>query len=396
MLSKSDLNKIVEDQSLFKSNKKIVPRKLTFPMGSKRIVIVSGVRRCGKSVLIRQQFIEFNDAIYVNFEDPRLVGFELEDFTRLEELMVDKKKSNLLLDEVQIIPNWEIYARIANEKGTALYITGSNASMLSRELGTKLTGRYSQFELFPFSFLEFLDYMDLDKNKESFDEYFELGGFPEYITDKESDYFGTLLRDILTRDIAVRKNINNEKQLIRLAVFLMSNIGKELSYNKTSKLLEFKSVRTVIDYCDYMQESYLMEFIPLFTTSIKKQIANPKKVYSVDPAFAKGNSLSFSQDLGRRLENFVFLQLRRKYKNIYYYRNQKSECDFLVKDREAVVLAVQVCWEVNSGNLDREIKGIKRAMEETGATEGFIITYDQIDYIDEIELIPAWQWLAES
>ncbi|WP_234364167.1 ATP-binding protein [Lunatibacter salilacus] len=365
-------------------------------MGSKRIVIVSGVRRCGKSVLIRQQFIEFNDAIYVNFEDPRLVGFELEDFTRLEELMVDKKKSNLLLDEVQIIPNWEIYARIANEKGTALYITGSNASMLSRELGTKLTGRYSQFELFPFSFLEFLDYMDLDKNKESFDEYFELGGFPEYITDKESDYFGTLLRDILTRDIAVRKNINNEKQLIRLAVFLMSNIGKELSYNKTSKLLEFKSVRTVIDYCDYMQESYLMEFIPLFTTSIKKQIANPKKVYSVDPAFAKGNSLSFSQDLGRRLENFVFLQLRRKYKNIYYYRNQKSECDFLVKDREAVVLAVQVCWEVNSGNLDREIKGIKRAMEETGATEGFIITYDQIDYIDEIELIPAWQWLAES
>lgn len=396
MLSKSDINRIVEDQSLFLAKKKIVARKLTFPIGSKRIIIISGVRRCGKSVLLRQQFLASNDAIYVNFEDPRLVGFELEDFMRLEELMIEKKKSNLLLDEVQIVSNWEIYARMANEKGTALYITGSNASMLSRELGTKLTGRYSQFELFPFSFIEFLDYLELEKNKESFDRYFELGGFPEYVTDNDSNYFGTLLRDILTRDIAVRKNINNEQQLIRLAVFLMSNIGKELSYNKISNLLEFKSVRTVIDYCDFMQESYLIEFIPLYATSIKKQIANPKKVYSIDPAFAKRNSLSFSQDLGRRLENFVYLQLRRSYQNIYYYRNQKSECDFLVKDRDAVVLAVQVCWEVNSGNLDREIKGIKSAMEETNTMEGFIITYDQSDKIDGIKLIPAWQWLAES
>lgn len=396
MLSKSDINRIVEDQSLFLAKKKIVARKLIFPIGSKRIIIISGVRRCGKSVLLRQQFLASNDAIYVNFEDPRLVGFELEDFMRLEDLMIEKEKSNLLLDEVQIVSNWEIYARMANEKGTALYITGSNASMLSRELGTKLTGRYSQFELFPFSFIEFLDYLELEKNKESFDRYFELGGFPEYVTDNESDYLGTLLRDILTRDIAVRKNINNEQQLIRLAVFLMSNIGKELSYNKISNLLEFKSVRTVIDYCDFMKESYLIEFIPLYATSIKKQIANPKKVYSIDPAFAKGNSLSFSQDLGRRLENFVYLQLRRSYQNIYYYRNQKSECDFLVKDRDAAILAVQVCWEMNSGNLDREIKGIKSAMEETGAMEGFIITYDQSDKIDGIKLIPAWQWLAES
>ncbi len=373
----------------------IVKRKLSVPLGSSRIIIVSGVRRCGKSVLIRQLFMESNNALYINFEDPRLVGFELEDFTRLEVLMVEKGKSILLLDEVQIIPNWEIYARMANEKGTALFITGSNASMLSRELGTKLTGRYSQFELFPFSYLEFLEFLNLDQNLESFDGYFELGGFPEYVAEKVGDYLGTLLRDILTRDIAVRKNINNEQQLIRLAVFLMSNVGKELSYNKLSNLLEFKSVRTVIDYCDFMQESYLMEFIPLYSTSIKKQIANPKKVYSIDPAFAKGNSLSFGQDLCRRLENFVYLQLRRRYKNIYYYKNQQSECDFLVKDREAVRLAVQVCWEVNSENIDREIRGIKAALEETEALEGVIITYDQEDRINGIALIPAWKWLGE-
>jgi predicted AAA+ superfamily ATPase len=395
MLSKLELERIIDDQSQFLSKKTLVKRKLKIPLGSSRIIIVSGVRRCGKSVLIRQQFLESDNAIYLNFEDPRLINFDLEDFPKLEELMVEKGKTNLLLDEVQIISNWEIYARMANEKGTALYITGSNASMLSRELGTKLTGRYSQFELFPFSYSEFLDYLGLEQEKESFDQYFETGGFPEYIAEKAGDYFGTLLRDILTRDIAVRKNINNEQQLIRLAVFLMSNIGKELSYNKISNLLEFKSVRTVIDYCDFMQESYLLEFVALYSTSIKKQIANPKKVYCIDPAFAKGNSLSFSKDLGRRLENFVFIQLRRNHRNIYYYRNQKSECDFLIKDQDLIILAIQVCWEVTSGNLEREIQGIKTAIDETGAEQGIVITYNQKDRINGIDLIPAWQWLID-
>lgn len=395
MLSKLELERIIDDQSQFLSKKTLVKRKLKIPVGSSRIIIVSGVRRCGKSVLIRQQFLESDNAIYLNFEDPRLINFDLEDFPKLEEIMVEKGKTNLLLDEVQIIPNWEIYARMANEKGTALYITGSNASMLSRKLGTKLTGRYSQFELFPFSYSEFLDFLGLEQEKESFDQYFETGGFPEYIAEKAGDYFGTLLRDILTRDIAVRKNINNEQQLIRLAVFLMSNVGKELSYNKISNLLEFKSVRTVIGYCDFMQESYLLEFIALYSTSIKKQIANPKKVYCIDPAFAKGNSLSFSKDLGRRLENFVFIQLRRNHKTIYYYRNQKSECDFLIKDQDLITLAIQVCWEVTSENFEREIQGIKTAIDETGAEKGIVITYNQKDRINGIDLIPAWQWLMD-
>jgi predicted AAA+ superfamily ATPase len=395
MISKLELERIIDDQSQFLSKKTLVKRKLKIPLGSSRIIIVSGVRRCGKSVLIRQQFLKSDNAIYLNFEDPRLINFDLEDFPKLEDLMVEKGKTNLLLDEVQIISNWEIYARMANEKGTALYITGSNASMLSRELGTKLTGRYSQFELFPFSYSEFLDFLGLEQEKESFDQYFETGGFPEYIAEKAGDYFGTLLRDILTRDIAVRKNINNEQQLIRLAVFLMSNVGKELSYNKISNLLEFKSVRTVIDYCDFMQESYLLEFVALYSTSIKKQIANPKKIYCIDPAFAKGNSLSFSKDLGRRLENFVFIQLRRNHKTIYYYRNQKSECDFLIKDQDLIVLAIQVCWEVTSENLEREIQGIKTAIDETGAEKGIVITYNQKDRINGIDLIPAWQWLID-
>lgn len=284
---------------------------------------------------------------------------------------------------------------MANDKGIPLYLTGSNAGMLSRELGTRLTGRYSQQELFPFGFTEFLNFMDLDSGKESFDKYFELGGFSEYIEEQAGDYFGTLLRDIVTRDIAIRKNITNEQQLIRLAVHLLSNIGKEFSYSKIAQLLEVKSVRTIIDHCDYLQESYLLDFITLYSTSIKKQQANPKKVYGIDPAFAQANSLSFSRDMGRRLENFVYLHLRKQFQTIHYYRNSKTECDFLVKEKESIVMAVQVCWEVDQVNLKREIGGVKNAMTERGTGNGLVITYDQEDLLDGIPLIPAWKWFQQ-
>lgn len=393
MITKSLISEIIKDQREGFLKKRCVERTQTIPESTKRVVIISGVRRCGKSTLIRNNFLKEEDAIYINFEDPRLINFNLSDFTRLEELLKEERKTHLLLDEVQIIPQWELYARSAHEKGIPLIITGSNASMLSRELGTKLTGRYKQIELFPFNFTEFLRFFSLERNKDSFDQYFELGGFPEYLEDKDNDYHRLLLRDIVTRDIAVRRNISNENQLMRLAVHLLSNIGKEFSYNKISKLLEIKSVRTVIDYCDYLSESYLLEYIPMYSTSIKKQIANAKKVYSIDPAFAKANSLSFSQDFGRRLENFVYLKLRHNGKLIYYYKNGTSECDFLVKENEQVVDIIQVCWDVNNENMQRELKGIKDAMTETKVNNGVILTYNQEDILDGIPLIPVWKWI---
>jgi predicted AAA+ superfamily ATPase len=282
---------------------------------------------------------------------------------------------------------------MANEKGIPLYITGSNAGMLSRELGTRLTGRYKQIELFPFNYNEFLTFFNLERNSESFNQYFELGGFPEFLEEKDDEYLRTLLRDIITRDIAVRRKITNENQLIRLAVHLLSNTGKEFSYNNISKILEIKSVRTVIDYCDYLRESYLVDFIPRYSPSVKKQLVNPKKSYSIDPVFAKANSLSFSKDLGRRLENFVFNKLRRGFSEIYYFKDSNSECDFMIKKNEQIVQAVQVCWEINNDNMAREINGIKNAIAETGALEGTIITNNQEDNLDGIDLIPAWKWI---
>jgi predicted AAA+ superfamily ATPase len=393
MITKLQLTEIIRDQQESFFRKKWVEREINFPAHTNRIMIISGVRRCGKSTLIRQKLLPSKSAIYINFEDTRLINFTIDDFIKIEEIRDETGSAGLFLDEVQNIDKWELFARMINEKGIPLYITGSNASMLSRELGTRLTGRYNQLELFPFSFEEFISYIGLSRNLESFDKYFAMGGFPEHITEPDSNYHRNLLRDILIRDIAVRRNIINENYLIRLAVHLMSNIGKEFSYNNIAKILEFKSVRTVIDYCDYIHESYLMDFIPMYSTSIKKQMANPKKPYCVDPAFARSNSLSFSKDYGRMLENFVFNKLRRQFNEIYYFKNSKSECDFVIKDTDRVTCVVQSCWEINSDNIARELAGIKNAMNETMSPEGIIITYNQEDKLDGINLVPAWKWV---
>lgn len=393
MISKLSLSEIIKDQLASFLKKKWIERDIEIPLDTKRIVIISGVRRCGKSTLIQQKFTKTDTALYINFEDPRLINFTLDDFLQLEKVAMESGKTHILLDEVQNIDKWELFARMANDKGIHLYITGSNASMLSRELGTRLTGRYNQIELFPFSYQEFLSFCKLERSLESFNNYFESGGFPEYLEEKDDDYLRTLLRDIITRDVAIRRNITNENQLIRLAVHLLSNSGKEFSYNNISKILEIKSVRTVIDYCDYLRESYLLDFISLYSTSIKKQLVNPKKCFSIDPVFAKANSLSFSKDLGRRLENFVYIKLRHNFKEIFYFKQSNTECDFLVKQNEQVILAVQVCYEINNENMEREINGIKNALAETGAEEGIIITHNQEDKLDGIDLIPVWKWI---
>ena len=164
MINKLVLSEIIKDQLENILKKKWIERDRKIPLETKKIVIISGVRRCGKSTLIQQKLIKTGSALYLNFEDPRLINFTLDDFPRLENIAEEAGRSLLLLDEVQNIDKWELYARMANEKGIPLYITGSNASMLSRELGTRLTGRYKQIELFPFSYNEFLSFFKLERN----------------------------------------------------------------------------------------------------------------------------------------------------------------------------------------------------------------------------------------
>ena len=368
------------------------------PLDLPYAIIISGIRRAGKSTLLQQLLLKFPNFYYFNFEDTRLIDFDTADFEKLNQVLLEEYGISkfYIFDEIQNIKGWETFIRSGLDKGKQFFITGSNASLLSMELGTRLTGRHINIELFPFSFNETLKFYNKEKSIETFDEYFKEGGFPQYLKYKRTEILQELLLDILYRDIVSRHNIRDAKSLQELAIYLLSNTGKEFSYNNLMKMFSFGSVNTPISYISYMEDSYLLFSIPKFDYSLKKQAINKKKIYAIDNGLIIANSTSFSSDRGRMLENLVFIVLRRKYKNIYYF-SEKGECDFLVKQNGSINMAIQVCYELTDDNKDREINGLLAALDAFNLNEGLILTYNQEDRIDvnhkNINVIPVWKWL---
>ena len=285
--------------------------------------------------------------------------------------------------------------------------------MLSRELGTHLTGRYLGLELFPFSFKEFLNLKNVELNKNSlylkaerakiktyFENYFLKGGFPEYLKELNPDYLKTLYENILYRDILVRYKITNERALKELVYLSVNCISKEISFNSIKKTLGFGSSTTVKDYFDYLENSFLIFLVPKFDYSLKKQVYHNKKVYCIDHILAKFLGFRFTPDNGKILENIVFIELKRRNKEIYYFVDKK-ECDFVVKGQTTKISeAIQICFELNRENKKREIEGLTAAMNEFKLKEGLILTYDQEDELSEgkkkIIVKPVWKWLLED
>jgi hypothetical protein len=361
------------------------------------VLVISGVRRCGKSTLVRQLLKSRQEtSLFLNFEDPRLTGFGLEDFARLNDIVAKESLKILAFDEIQLVPEWEKYVRSKLEEKQKIIITGSNASLLSREFGSRLTGRHITKELFPFSYAEFLQFSELKRNADSFDLYMDLGGFPEYLKVREEEVLFHLMDDIIYRDIAVRYGIRQHRLLRQLAVYMISNAGKLYSLNNLRKLFGFGSVRSVADYVSWFEDTYLMFSMPKFSFSINKQIVNPRKLYCIDTGLAGVNSLSFSKDSGRKLENLVYLYLRKKHSTLYYFA-EKHECDFIVVQKGQPVKALQVCHHLDADNLDRELKGLEEAMTDLKINLGEIITFDQEDSFEvggkEVRVIPAWKLL---
>ncbi len=364
-------------------------------------IIIIGIRRCGKSTFLNQLLMKQKKGYYLNLEDPRLDNFELSDFNKVE--MITKELYGeggiYFFDEIQNIDKWEKFIRYLIDKKEKIIITGSNASLLSKELGTKLTGRHLQIEMFPFSFNEFLGMKKENPSIESFEEYLYKGGFPEYLKKENPSILHELLLDVVMRDIAVRFGIKNTSILNRVAIFLISNVGKEFSYNSIKKTFNIKSVQSVIDYVAYLENAYLIFTVSRFSYSYKQQQVNPKKAYSIDNGFSYNNSASFSKDKGKMLENVVFLGLRRKFKDILYFQ-EKNECDFVIKEKEKIKSAVQVCFDLNEQTKNREIDGLLAALKEFNLREGLILTYNQDDkfFIDgkKIVVMPVWKWLAEN
>lgn len=364
-------------------------------------IILSGIRRCGKSTLLRQVMAKTKNFYYFNFEDPRATNFETNDFQKLNEVFLEEYGGSdcYFFDEIQNAEKWELFIRRILDSGKHALITGSNASLLSQELGTRLTGRHLKYELFPFSFKEFLNFTGKRPCQESFNNYFQKGGFPEYLAIGKTEVLQELLNDIIIRDVAVRYKLRSIKTLKELVLYLLTNAGKEFSYNGLKKIFGLGSTNSAIAFVSHLEDSYLLFTVPKFDYSLKKQLVNPKKVYSIDNGLSNANSASFSEDKGRMLENLVFINLRRNHKDVFYFKG-KNECDFVVREKTKINSATQVCYSLDEDNKEREINGLLEAMEKLNVQQGLILTYNQEEEIKTnkkiIKIKPVWKWLLEK
>jgi len=368
------------------------------PVRSSHALILTGVRRSGKSVIQAQVMRRRKGALYCNLEDTRLYGFAPEDFPTFVSVaeQVAPHRMPVFLDEVQEVTEWQRLVRTLLDRGRNVCVTGSNASILGRELGAKLTGRHLSFEVFPFSYSEFLAASSGRPGAESLTTYLDHGGFPAYVRERNPQLLQELLRDIVQRDIAVRRRLRETRHVMNLALFLLANTGQPFSLQSLTKSLAIPAVAQTSRYIEYLQDAYLLFALPKFSSSFKRRVVAPNKYYAVDNGLRRAVSPQFTPDVGHRLENAVFLSLRRRGGSIFYASEKDLwECDF-VTDREAI----QVCTQLTPYNQAREVQGLVRACSLPGKRRALLLTMTQRDSIVanglEIEVKPAWEWLLAS
>lgn len=361
--------------------------------------IITGIRRSGKSTFVNQDFFKTDsNAFYLNFDDPTLYGFSSSDFAILEEAIERFQNENkgskaVYFDEIQVVEGWEVFVNSQLRKGNLVTVTGSNASLLSYELGTRLTGRHLDYELFPFNFDEYCKLRKCDKTSESFKHFLEEGGFPEYLIYNRTDILKRLFEDILLRDVIVRYGIKDVRSVKMLSVYLASNCGNLITGSKLSAQLGLKTTATILEYLSFLEQCYLFFFVPKFNYSAKAQSVNPKKVYCIDTGMIQNVTLSINTDMGRVFENAVFIELRRRTKNIWYYSEAAFECDFLYGRNVVPENAVQVCYELTSENKEREVRGLVETCKKFPGVKPLIVTFNQNDKISYggmiVEAVPA-------
>ncbi len=379
-------------------------------------VIISGLRRVGKSTLLAQLAHRLGEAqfYYIDFEDDRFLGFQANDandlYLVLLELFGDRKV--FVIDEVQNIPGWEHFVRRFMDMGAKFYITGSNASLLSRELGTRLTGRYLPVELFPFSFEEFLRFKgyvppdlarmtsaDTARLHNHLDEHLRSGGIPDALKYPSMPLLRTLYDDVLYRDIATRHHIDEVRALKELAFYLMSNPTGQISFNKLKEQFHLGSVNTIKNYIEYLENSWLIFTINVYDYSVKRQQIAAKKIYPIDTGLSNAVGFAFSANTGKLLETAVFLTLRRKGMEIYYYTTSAGyEVDFYLPESRQLIQVTQKMS--NRSTYEREVRGLLDAMHSLNISQGLILSEENSETLKEdgmtITIRSIAQWLLES
>ena len=383
---------------------------------SPHAVIVSGLRRAGKSTLLAQMAHRLGEETfyYLNFEDDRLLSFQADDINDLYQNLLELfgERKVFILDEIQNVEGWEHFVRRFMDMGFKFYITGSNASLLSRELGTRLTGRYIAIELFPFSFKEYLRFrkiplppldrmttVDLAQLQKNLDEYMQAGGIPDALKYPELPILRTLYNDVLYRDIATRYRLGNVAMLKELGFFLMSNIANLISYNKLKQQFNVGSVNTVKTYVEYMEDSWLFFTLNVHDYSVKRQQIAPKKIYSIDTGLSRSVGFQFSPNTGRGLENLIFLALRQKNQEIFYLTTPAGyEIDFYLPEKGELIQVSQHLQ--NPATRERELRALQDALAHTPVKRALILADVNQEGVElngiPVSIRSTAEWLLED
>lgn len=361
------------------------------------IKLITGPRRVGKSVFALLMLQGKNFA-YLNFDDNQLLEKWDEDLAMSALDNVYPDYDFMLLDEIQNLPDWDLWVSKLYRRGKNLIITGSNAKMLSSEMATVLTGRYLQIEMLPFSLDETMRWKNISSNREEqtaqaivlADDYMRNGGYPETIPARSitKSYLSTLFDSILLKDVAQRHKVRNTTDLYNLATYLLSNFCNPISANELAGELGMSSVATTKKFCDYLNEPYLFFYLPRFNNKLKLMNKAPKKVYVVDNGFVQSTAFNLSENLGRLLENQVFVEiLRRGYipgQTLFYYRTRNDkEIDFVTRKGAKVEQLIQVCYDMSSEKTrKRELDALAEAAEELHCDNLLVITNSQDEKIE--------------
>lgn len=426
MISKTALKDIIvsNDQFIQQQVEDIVVRKdIVLPGALKKAVVFYGVRRSGKTFILFDLFKKYRDrALYIDFEDERLAEFNVGDFEKLREAFLELKPDligkelSFFLDEVQNIEGWERFCRRAVEReNIRIFVSGSSSKMMPQEIHTELRGRSWGIEVLPFSFREYLDARGISVKgedvygpkkaviKKHFYEYMRWGGFPEVSYLRSDLERMKLLREYLSamffRDLVERYNITNITLLDALTDRLFSSFSLKFSPSSFYKQYKDKfpfSKDLLFRYHKYFLQSMLVFEVRVLAESTYKRMRNPAKLYLVDTGLCKRVS---SADEGRLLENVVYLELRRRGYEVYYFE-AKRECDFVARDGAGGLMPIQVCYELTGENRKREMEGLVEACKRVDKGEGTLLTYDEEEEFDsdgiKIKVLPVWKWLVLS
>ncbi|MBI5243076.1 MAG: ATP-binding protein [Elusimicrobia bacterium] len=398
---------------------RLIEPELRGALADALIKVISGVRRCGKSVLAHRVLRGLPYG-YVNFDDERLADVTAADLNLVLEVLLELNPGfrHILLDEIQNVDKWELFAARLQRGGYKVIITGSNAHLLSRDLATHLTGRHKVFEIYPFSFPEYLRSRGIDSPRgkalstgaraeigAAFSGYFAEGGFPELpaIVDKKS-YLRDLYDKILTRDIALRHGVRHIKTLKDIALYAANNYASRLSYQNIKDAYSLGSIHTVKNYLSYMQEAYLFFAVEAFSHRARERVRLPRKMYGIDAALLRAVSVSGERNEGRLLENLVYLELLRRKKQVMYFSDpqRKYEVDFVCRrSGGGPTELIQVCLDTAMAEVrERELRGLQSALNAFKRVPSGGLTLITLDRGGteriagrSVKCVPIWEWL---